>query len=292
MFFVLHALACAFEEKVPEVDVSGVVRVPAAAVTRRPVSLAEDGVTLEVGEPTLDPRFLGAIYLGAYSAIDEVSFDYPHPAMGPSIDGDLGDTYPYGGTTVGRFDYACYQAVSCRVVTGRFTSFDDVLDYFKNSLGRPIENSEGQEVIGADAFREQCYEYFDITSDAELAFLGEPQFTLDGDYYVAEFKMPHTLGVDGAWIWGFMDSPEVDRLQTDSNGTFTSCNANYGRNRTEYNESIVEGRGEYLVLNEPSLYIAPGDWVVGDPVKIVYDESGTPEPVVVDINFPYSVETE
>jgi hypothetical protein len=292
MISVVSMLACAFDEKVPEVDIQGVLRIPVEAASRYPVTLGDDDVTLEVGELTADVRFIGAVYLGAYSGIDTISFDYPHPAMGPSIDGQLGDTYPYGGTTVGRFDFACYQAVACRVVTGRFTSFGDVIDYFANSLGKPIENVLGEEVVTEDAYREECYDYFEITTDAELAFIGEPQFVRDGDYFVADFKMPHTLGVDGAWIWGFMDAPEIDRLQTDSNGTFTTCNPSVGRNRTDYNETTIEGRTEYEVLNEPSRYISPGDWVTGSPVKLTFDEEGNPDPVFIDMNFPYSVEVD
>ena len=39
-----------------------------------------------------------------------------------------GNAYPYGGGSVGRYDFACFSSVACKVVTGRFTDYDDILD--------------------------------------------------------------------------------------------------------------------------------------------------------------------
>ena len=158
------SLGCAYKEVLPEKDLTGTVVLPAAALTR----------TLSDGSTVTDPRLIGPVFLGAFSGMDDISFAYPHPAMGPIVTPDVpGDTFPYGGTTIGRYDFACYSSLACKVVTGRFQSYDDILDYFANTLGQPVEDENGEVVDYASTFQQHCFDYFYATSDAEMAFLGD-----------------------------------------------------------------------------------------------------------------------
>jgi len=281
------AIGCAYEEELPEKDILGTVIVPAAAATR----------LLPSGEEVEDPRHIGPIFLGAFAGIDEVSFGYPHPSMGPIIQSDTpGNTFPYGGTTVGRFDFACYEALACKVVTGRFSDYADVLDYF-SGLGNPVTDANGAEVVNGSTFQQACYDYFFATSDEEMSFIGADQFTknADGDYE-ASFTMAHTVFVDGMRIWGWMDAPTIDLANTSDNGGFSTCDPTSGRNEVEYDEDFYEGRVYVDVLNTPSQYIYAGDWVASTTddtlVTLVEDDSGdmVPSSPVVRLDLGFGVE--
>jgi hypothetical protein len=284
---LILAFGCAYQEELPEKDITGTVVLPAAALTRQ----------LPNGETVTDPRLIGPVFLGAYAGIDDVAFSYPHPTMGPIVNADTpGDTFPYGGTTVGRYDFACYEALACKVVTGRFADYADILDYFQ-LLGSPVTDDNGAEVANGSTFQQACYEYYYATSDAEMAFIGADQFTenADGDWE-ASFSMPHTVFVDGMVIWGWMDAPSVDLANTSENGSFSTCDVGSGRNPTEYDEEFYEGRVYYNALNIPSRYIFNGDWVGqgADEAKVTLkeDESGEMVPTnpVVRLDFGFGVE--
>ncbi|MBM4392589.1 MAG: hypothetical protein FJ090_15820 [Deltaproteobacteria bacterium] len=290
-------LACSNPETIPEGDILGKLVVPKAAATRTVVSATDadgDGnLEYSTAEKT-DVRLLGPIYVGAYSAIDTISFAYPHPSMGPVISADSrGDTFPYGGITAGRLDFACYEAVACKVTTGRFTDYDDIIDHFKNNLGRPIFDQYGVEVTSGEAFQQWCFEYFDATADYEMSFIGADNLTFeeDGDNYVAEFTLNHTLRVEGMAVWGFMDAPELRSDVPDTNGNFTTCASNGGREVDEYVTEFHEGRSYYDVLNRPGSYITYGDWVSdGEAVVHFDDDLNQTEEVVVNLNIPFEAE--
>lgn len=279
---LLAAAGCAYQETLPEKDLSGTVVLPAAALTR----------TLFDGSTVTDPRLIGPVFLGAFAGMDNISFNYPHPSMGPIITPDVpGDTYPYGGTTVGRYDFACYEALACKVVTGRFESYDDILDYFANSMNNPVEDSDGNEVVNGTTFQQECFDYFYATSDAEMAFLGDLDFkeNSDGDWE-AEFVMPHTLVVDGMVLWGWMDAPAIDLANPDNSGGFSSCTTSGGRETNEYDQQFYEGRVYYDVLNTPSTYITTGDWISqGTESEVIHSEDDHP---VVRMDFGFGVEEE
>jgi len=287
LFLLPLAIGCAFEENLPEKDFRGKVILPAAAATQE--VLRADG-TVEVVE---DMRLIGPVYLGAFAGIDTASFPYPHPSMGPVITSDYpGNTFPYGGTTVGRLEYGCYEAVTCRVTTGRFEGYGDVLDYFANFLADPVRDSNGQVVDNPSTMQQACFDYHRVTSDAEVAFVGAGDDTrLDfqkdpetGDY-VADFVMPHTLDVEGMQVWGWMDSPRITRATGDTDGQFSSCDASTGRQVTEYDQEFFQGRTHYNLLNFPSLYIYEGDWVASGTAVGSVDEEIV---VRLDINVTES----
>lgn len=292
---LLLLAACTFEEALPEVDLTGTVVVPREAVTRTVVTyggLDENESPIYTTSEVTDPRLIGPVILGAFSGIDAQSFDYPHPTMGPIITSDTpGDAYPYGGTTVGRLDFACYEALKCKVTTGRFTDFEDVLDYFTNMMGVPVTDSTGEIVDYPSTFQQHCYEYFEYTTDSELDFLGPDELDFaengDGDFE-ASFILPHTQYVPGMVLWGWMDAPTISTENPDVNGGFSTCDQTEGRNYEEYDQEYEEGRFGEDLLNLPSFYIFDGDWVA-DGTTLVTDEDpddGTEKSYTVTLSHP------
>jgi len=277
----LPLVGCSFQENLPEKDFVGKVIIPGAAATRQPIN--PDGT---LGDPVKDVRFLGPVYLGAFSSMDNEAFTYPHPAMGPVVSaGYPGNTFPYGGTTVGRLDFGCFESIKCRVTTGRYSDFDGLIDYFESFLNDPVVDEDGNAVSDANTLRQACYERLDITSDSELAFLGDLDFTenADGDFE-ASFSLAHTLYVENMVVWGWMDAPRITSAAGDVDGMYSSCDTNTGRAWNEYDESFEQGRAHPDLLTFPSLYIFEDDWVADGQAVI----DSVDAEVVVNINIPIS----
>ena len=250
---------CAYNEQIRETEIKGKLVVPRAAATRN-VKASTDPLDLST-VPLEDPRLLGPIYIGAYSAIDENSRPYPIPYQGPVIDGEEGDTFPYGGTGVGRFDFACYKFLACKVTTGRFADYEDMMDYFANVLQNPIKDNQGVVLTSDVAFEQQCLDYYYEVASDNMAFIGPSDFTLEGDNYVAEFELFHTTFVPGMAVWGFMDAPQISADKLDLNGTFSTCSASGGRTVYKYDQTYDEGGAYTDILNRPTQYIDVDDWV-------------------------------
>src|SRR5262245_13498678 len=108
--------ACTWQEDFTHFDLKGTVRLQKDAA--KFVYVDDKCVAEEVD----DPRAIGPVYLGAFPSIREGDFPYSHPEMGPIItEARPGDTYPYGGGSVGRMAWGCYQSTVCRMVSGRFS---------------------------------------------------------------------------------------------------------------------------------------------------------------------------
>ena len=128
------------------------------------VPIMENGFTIdEEGNQVLDVSdqmgLLGPVYLGVFPSVEDGHFEYPHPEMGPVVDETLpGNTYPYGGTTVGRFDYACYEQLRCKVVTGRYKDYSEIIDFFADVVQEPIIDPDGTVVTSAVNYQEHCYQ--------------------------------------------------------------------------------------------------------------------------------------
>jgi len=284
-FLATAALAgCGFDESLPEIDITGRVVVPRAAATRTVTD--DEGVESEI----VDVRLIGPVYIGAFPDVVEGAFDYPHPTMGPILDEAYpGDTYPYGGTSVGRFDFACYESVACQVTTGRFSSFEQILEYFNEWADDPVLDQYGEEVTSAKYYEQYCFWYYYDTSYDEFGFLavdqdeeGEwvpaPDFVEneDGDF-VAEFSMPHTLYVEGMKLWGWVDNPSQAY-------TFSTCDSDRnGPARYDYDMYFTAGGSHQDVLNYPSLYIYEGDWISSEPWQMASPED-QPE-LVLDYDY-------
>jgi hypothetical protein len=286
LLLITLGVGCGFEENLPEVDFSGRVIIPKEAATR---VIEIDGVETEL----TDVRFLGPVFLGAYPSVTTLGFPYPHPEMGPVIDPAYpGDTYPYGGTSIGRFDFACFESVACKVTTGRFDSFEKIIEYFSWS-DEPVVDPFGNDVVSPDYYLQYCLDYYYFTELTEFGFLaveedenGElvsdldfEQITADhelapeyeGDF-VAEFTMRHVVWTEGMQIWGYIDNPSQDF-------SFSTCNDDiYGNARNDYNLYFTAGGHHRDVLNYPSLYINDGDYVVRDAFTMTSKDD---EPLLV-----------
>lgn len=238
-------------------DLKGTVRIPASLVTLDVVD-SEDNLKTISG----DPRALGPVYLGVYASIRYDLYDFPHPEIGPVLDASTdGNAYPYGGTTIGRFDWGCYQALKCKLVTGRYADYDEVLDFFSSDLETPILNDEGEEVTAGIELRERCYEINYLTGDAEVRFIGPLDFELKGDEWVAEVEILHTDFRKGVSVWGWVDMPS-------STFDFRTCDPENGAQVFYYDENYIVGTNYTDVLNFPGRYIGDGDIVAAEPAII------------------------
>lgn len=243
---VLAALVAAllvagcFDEQLPERNLTGTVVVPSAMVE--------------------DSRDIGMVYLGIFEGWDPEQLGYSYPATGPRVgDNPLGDTQPYGGSTVGEYAYPCLRALRCNVITGRYTTIPDLLD--KN----PVTKEDG-ELMNQEEFYDQCQWYFGWNEVSEFTFLGdEVDFheNAEGDWE-AEFLAWHTQIPAGSILWGFVDSD------------FTSCSIDTGsinRRRGDDGQFFREGSNFPDVLNFPDKYITDGDLVSSQVATIVADQA-------------------
>ena len=273
---------CKFDEKLPVYDLEGIVRIPKSAVTQ--TVTAEDGTTTEF----TDVRMIGPVYLGLYASLQpEGPNGYPYPEQGPAFGDEdaIGDTYPYGGTTVGDLRYACFEYFQCRMVSGRYLDFEDIVDWFNTSLDGqivdgPIVDAFGNTVTNGDFIQQTCYELMDITSDEELRITaadrnedgvidaGDLDFVEEGDDYVANFKIWQQDFYEGMTLWGIHDAPAPAVY------TYDTCNPELGFQENEYNRDFRAGTQHIDVLNVPLEYLSPGDHVASsgfvwnDPTEI------------------------
>lgn len=278
------ATGCANEEPgLEHFDLFGTVRIPKEAA-EIVVNVTPEGSSEAIAKQLdADVRNLGPVYLGVFPSIDDSLFDYPHPEIGPVLSGNSLDVYPYGGTSVGRPDFACYQALRCKVTTGRFTSYDDILEYFRDELETPIENQYGDEVTSAIEFREWCYEIMFLTSDEELPFLPSEadqqkvDFVDKGDFWEADATIYHSYFREGAVVWGWMDSPSRSY-------NFASCDTDiWGWNLFYYDQQYRTGATEAGLLNAPDNFIDLGDWIADDVPTLKSPD----EDFVVTLGFHY-----
>ncbi len=241
-------------------DLKGTVTIPAEYVQLEVLDAEDNLKTLSD-----DPRVLGPVYLGVFASIRNDLYSYPHPEIGPILDeGTEGNTYPYGGTTIGRFDWGCYQQMKCKLVTGRYQDYDEVLDFFADDLESPILNDDSDEVTSGVELRERCYEMQYLTGDAEVRFVGPLDFepTSNGDY-VADVEILHTEFVEGVQIWGWMDMPS-------STFDFRTCDETEGNQVFYYDENYQSGTNFVDVLNFPGKYVGDGD-LVAEEAAVVTD---------------------
>ena len=247
--------ACSFDEKLNSHDLRGKVKIPLAA-TKFIYGFDEDAVEID------DIRGLGPLYLGVYASVQEGLYPYPHPEMGPILsEGQDGNAYPYGGNTVGRFDWACYEQLVCKVTTGRFTDYESILDFFGNVLEEEVRTTDGHVVASSDEFQERCFEVEYATADKEMLFIGPNDFEVEGDYLVADVVIPHIPFQEGMKIWGWIDMPSPSF-------EFNTCDPSVGDNLNYYAEAYDLGTNGIDVLNYPGKYIDFGDWVVQTPFTV------------------------
>lgn len=282
MLFPVVVGGCVFDEGLLIQNLQGRIFVPKAAVTRDIVRA--DGTVETIGP---DIRLLGPVYLGLYPSVlgENVIERYPHPEIGPQFLEDVqGDTYPYGGTTIGDLRFACLEFLSCKVTSGRFVDYQDLIDWFA-FVDQPISDAAGAEVTDSAFLQQTCYDLLNATADDEVRITAyedrnddgdldalDLDFVEEDDYFVGEFTLwqqEHfsdqnqedcTPGTDctGFTLWGWMDAPSEGRYQ------FATCDASAGFQNTLYNADFFGGVVYPNLLNFPSTYITDGDWVAGE----------------------------
>ncbi len=261
---------CAYTDDIETTNLRGKVVIPREAATR--TMFAADGTTEEV----TDSRLIGPVYLGLFPSIQEGLVEYPHPEIGPIFQtGVPGDAYPYGGTTIGDFRFACVEFLACKVSSGRFTDFDDLLGWFNTRLQIEVNDASGAPIETGEYIRQTCYEMLNYTTDDEIRLTARDenedgiidekdldfQENADGDFeadftiWQQEFFKDEETG-QGFSLWGWMDSPSEDSFR------FSTCDQNQGQRETEYAADFRGGRQFTNLLNQPSQYIGGGDWTV------------------------------
>ena len=281
------AMGCEFQEIIQEKDLKGTVRIPKEALDLTLID--DDGVERTVEG---DIRMLGPVYLGAFPSVEDGHYAFQHPEMGPILDADYpGDTYPYGGTTVGRFDFGCYQQLVCKVVTGRYESYDDVLTFFRDVLQDEVKGTDNEVVGSGTEYQEHCYETQYFTSDDEIDFIDDkphedvkpyfkPYFEEDGDDFVADVVIPHTLVENDMALWGWVDMPSPKF-------EFVTCDSAAGDYFYRYSEQYYQGASYPDVLNYPGLYIDDGDWVVNNAPTITVNKDGSVDDFELTLDFKF-----
>ncbi len=235
------ALTCGsgcFDEGLREIDLTGTVRIP-----------------LDVAPPS--SAALGPVYIGVYASADEQTLGFTYPFMGPVVGSNTwGDSYPYGGTSVGTIAFPCVIEGKCRCVTGRYGDLDDVID----ALG--IGQGETPPWTAED-YWDECREYFGYTDVEELEFIGQDRldFHEEDGFFVASWTIWHVDPQDDApnrpVLWAFVD-----------NG-MQSCNPDGGASNRHPDDYLFrEGAVFPDVLNMPGKYLAVGDLFSSEPREL------------------------
>jgi len=293
--FIVTAAAltgCTFDEGITIENLHGKVIIPQEAATR--TIHHEDGSD----ETVIDPRLIGPVYLGLYPSVVEGIQSYPAPAEGPVFQAGLpGDTYPYGGTSLGEMKFPCLQSLQCKLVSGRFVDFDAMVSWFNDTLEQPIIDEKAQQVENGDYIADQCYELLHYTEPAEIGLTatadknddgvidtkdlefvddGNGNFVADFTIYQQEYFENDETG-EGFSLWGWMDAP------SEVNSKFSTCDSTHGFEEMTYNRDFYSGRPYTDLLNHPSVYIAGGDWVASQPYVF---KSADDTDIEITLDFP------
>lgn len=301
---LLAGAGCSYQEGLVIEDLTGTVVIPGEFISSGQVV---DGVPTQVP----DPKLIGPVYLGLYAGSVEanVTTSYPYVSTGPVFDTEntVGDAYPYGGTSIGMLRSTCLEALQCKVATGRFVDYDELLEYV-SQYGEVVD-FVGDPITTGDDLKNTCMAALDYVEDYQLGLVAVDEngdevvdendldFVLreDGNYE-AEFNIwqqeyfegvPYGAGPDaetqGFTLWGFMDAPAA------GDGTFSTCDTSgrNGENPESYSQPVYNMFAMSRdILNRPNNYIRVGDVVSGvqdqaggngDIGYIFHDPDETPE---------------
>ncbi len=294
-FVLVLALASGcYDEGLNIHDLTGTVIVPKEAATREisRAVLNDDGTPVldGTGAPTFttqtvdDPRLIGPVYLGLYPSVTTDAEVYPAPPK-------LADKYalPYGGTTIGDFRFACLESLQCQIVSGRFVDWQGIVDWYRDTVGKPIKDAAGNEVTNGEYLRSTCYTLLSVTSDAEVRVTATEDRNDDGNIdgldldfvknadgdYEAPFTIWQQEFFKGFQLWSFMDSPDPASFK------YSTCDASNGFLENEYNQDFYAGTQFKDILNNPTFYIQRDDWVTSQP--FTWDDPEQPGNVVIDL---------
>lgn len=264
----LALVGCRFEEGLSIENLAGTVVLPEEAATRT--------IVIDGNEETVtDVRLIGPVVLGLFPEVTDGLFTYTHPVVGPSFEqGSAGDTYPYGGTTIGDVRFACVQDLTCKIASGRYVDYDAIIDW-QARVGQPVTDAFGQEITNGDYLKQICYDVLEAALDDEVQLIQTDDRNGDGEVDGADLDFVQRA--DGKWeapftlwqqeyfenaetgndftLWGWMDAPSEQVY------SFDTCEPENGFNQTEYNVQFDGGRMARDLLNSPSTFIDTGDWV-------------------------------
>lgn len=252
-------------------NLRGTVTIPRAAATQ----IFRDPITGDEREVT-DVALIGPVYIGVYPSIDETLADFPLPELGPD-----GASHPYTGTTIGDFRYACVEYFTCRLVTGRFTSYDGILDWYRDVVGDPVVDAQDQPIQTGAFIQQTCFDLLEVTSDEEIRIL-PPDRNEDGQLtaadldfvedangdFVGEFEMLRADFYPGMVAWAFMDKPSFFETEVPpplhlQHEPFNSCDAANGYQENTYNRQFRAGLQNAAILNFPEFFLEDGDRLSG-----------------------------
>lgn len=281
---LLTLSACQYDGDLLIENLKGTVVLPESAGTR-----------FVNGEAIISAQNIGPVYLGLYPAVTQGGYSYPHPQQGPLIqENQKRDTYPYGGTTIGDHRFACVEALRCRVLSGRFTDFDQLIDWFTIANEIEIIDALGVPMTSGAELRQICYDLLEVTSDedvritasdrnadgvideSDLDFQQREDGSFEASFTIWQQEFFANTEGSGFTLWGFMERPELT-VDPGTNATFSNTcvvssedGASAGFPVNVYNQEWDGGRQAFDILNYPYEYIEPGDFVSG-----AQDDEGT-----------------
>lgn len=277
---VLGTSACQDEGLVLR-DLDGTVILPREAARAVLPIRQEDGSFVDT--EVVDVRLLGPVYLGLYAQIDYSVELYPHPLLAPGSDPSRadGDAYPYGGSTVGDFRNACLEALACRIVSGRYSTYQEIIDWWDATLDKPLTDALGAPITTGDYIQQNCFDLQEVTDDEEIRILpredrngdgnidaGDLDFVKDeNDDWVGTFRIWEQEFFEGFELWGFMDAPVGQEY------AFSSCDTTLGYTENTYTRNFRAGAQFQDLLNVPRKYINDGDWVASRPFTWTDDQA-------------------
>ncbi|HMV65420.1 MAG TPA: hypothetical protein PKA64_01125 [Myxococcota bacterium] len=261
------SLAGCYSEGLDIQNLRGTVVVPREAATQT----LRDPVTGDLHDVT-DVALIGPVYIGVYPSVDRTLADFPLPELGPD-----GNSHPYTGTTIGDFRYACFEYFSCRLVSGRFTSYDAILDWYADVVGDPVVDSQGQPIATGAFIQQTCFDLLEVTSDDEIRIIasdrdGDGERTAadldfvedeNGDF-VAEFEMLRADFYPGMVAWAFMDKTSFFETEVPpplhlQQAPYDTCSAQNGYFENTYDRNFRAGLQNAAILNVPEYFLQDGD---------------------------------
>jgi hypothetical protein len=287
------ASACRYDEGLSIYNLSGTVTIPRAAATRTLID-PSTGTEREV----TDVRLLGPVYVGLYPSLDRTREQFPLPEEVAS-----GEASPYSGTTIGDIRYGCFEFFRCKMMSGRYLSYDDIIDFYTNVLGTPPKDDFENIIEVGQYIQQTCFDLLEVTSDDEIRVLAKDRnddgtvdkqdldFVEDenGDF-VGKFEILQADFYPGMVAWGFLDDAEIFRTTRESDGAivqnmdeFTTCDPTRGYSEGTYQRNYRAGLQATDTLNRPLNYLKNTEGWVSDQ-GFTWTDPAEPANIVLDVS--------
>ncbi len=288
------ASACRYDEGLSIYNLSGTVTIPRAAATRSLIDPAT-GVEREV----TDVRLLGPVYIGLYPSLDRTREQFPLPEEVAS-----GEASPYSGTTIGDIRYGCFEFFRCKMLSGRYLSYDDIIDFYTNVLGTPPKDDFENVIEVGQYIQQTCFDLLEVTSDDEIRVLTTKDRNEDGvvdkndlDFvedengdFVGKFEILQADFHPGMVAWGFLDDAEIFRTTREEDGAivqnmdeFTTCDPTRGYSEGTYQRNYRAGLQATDTLNRPLNYLKNTEAWLSDQ-GFTWTDPAEPANIVLDVS--------